>query len=90
MNMGVGLLPWDKWLPPYIFGPVLSLGVISLLVFASGLHWWDYALLSGSAAIGTWATWAWFKHGKNVFKREEVGTSAVVSYDHSESRSEDA
>ena len=30
---GLGLLPWEKWLPPYVFGPLLCIGSILILVF---------------------------------------------------------
>jgi hypothetical protein len=73
--MGLGLLPWDKWLPPYIFGPLLFLGAILLLTFASDLHWWDYVVLPGASALGAWTTWMWFKYRRDIFKSDEPDVS---------------
>ena len=30
----LAFLPWEKWLPPYVFGPLVCIGSICLLVFA--------------------------------------------------------
>jgi hypothetical protein len=84
--MGLGLLPWEKWLPPYIFGPLLFVGSILILVVSSGLAWWEYVLLPSSAALGAWSTWAWFKHGRNVFKDEEKSNSESPGGVHSTPR----
>jgi hypothetical protein len=40
---GLGLLPWEKWLPPYVYGPLLCIGSILILVFVPTV-WWERIL----------------------------------------------
>ena len=37
----LGLFPWEEWLPPYVFGPLISIGSICIFVFARPLSWWQ-------------------------------------------------
>jgi hypothetical protein len=72
--MGIGLLPWDRWLPPYIYGPLVVVGSLFGLLSERQLHWWEYVLLPLGVVIGAWITWTWFRHGKNVLKDDEQGS----------------
>jgi hypothetical protein len=66
--MGLGFLPWEKWLPPYVYGPAF-IAISLLLVFSDEPgSWWHYALLLFAFAHGTWVTWMWIRHGRNVLK----------------------
>jgi hypothetical protein len=64
--VGLGFLPWEKWLPPYIYGPLLFAISVAGLLFERPLRWW-FVLLPFSAGLGAWATWVWFKEGRNIF-----------------------
>jgi hypothetical protein len=68
--MGLAFLPWEKWLPPYIFGPLLC--VISLVGVWNfkGLSLWACLLLPFAGLWGAWGTWVWFTTGRNVFADE--------------------
>jgi hypothetical protein len=63
---GLGLLPWEKWLPPYVFGPVMCVGSIIVLVTAQTV-WWERILLLGAAAYGAWGAWVWVRSRRNIF-----------------------
>jgi len=65
--MGLGLLPWERWLPPYIFGPLLCIGSILALVFDTNLAWWEFVVFSLVAVLGAWGTWVWYSTGRNIF-----------------------
>lgn len=78
----MGFLPWEKWLPPYIFGPLMCIGSTASLIFSSDLAWWEYLLLSLGAAYGGFGSWAWFKHGLNVFSTDAQSSSEVRSTLH--------
>jgi hypothetical protein len=65
--MGIGFLPWEKWLPPYIYGPLMCVGAILGLCFSRPLRWWEALLLPFAGLMGAWATWVWFKQGRNIF-----------------------
>jgi hypothetical protein len=71
--MGIGLLPWEKWLPPWLYGPLIFVGSIFGLFYSQDLHWWEYLLLPMAALMGAWATWVWFKHRRNIFDEEKSG-----------------
>jgi hypothetical protein len=73
--MGLAFLPWERWLPPYIYGPLMCVGSILLLIFSRPLRWWEFVLLPLSAAFGAWVTWAWFAQGRNVLK-EMTGSAS--------------
>jgi hypothetical protein len=63
----LGFLPWEKWLPPYIFGSLLCLGSICVLVFARDPSWWQMVLTGFGVVLGGWGTWVWFSAGRNIF-----------------------
>lgn len=65
--MSLGLLPWEKWLPPYVIGSLLCIGGISVLVFSDDLDGWKPALCVIAAAFGAYGTWIWFKERRNIF-----------------------
>ncbi len=61
-------LPWEKWLPPWLFGPLLVAGGVFALAFEGArLAWWEWVLLPIGVAYGAWGTWAWFMTRQNVF-----------------------
>ena len=60
----MGFLPWEKWLPPYVYGPLLCVGSIWLLIDSPG--WWAL-LFAPLGAFGAWGTWVWFRNRRNVF-----------------------
>jgi hypothetical protein len=64
----LGLLPWEDWLPPYVFGPLLCIGSILFLLFGGDLSWWQIIVFSFGAAFGGWGTWVWFSAGRNIFR----------------------
>lgn len=64
----LGLLPWEKWLPPYVYGPLLCLGSIAVLMFSDSLTWWHWALLLSGSCLGAAVTWTWIKTGRNLFE----------------------
>ncbi len=63
----LGLLPWEKWLPPYVLGPLLCIGSTCIAVFDRGLHWWQGCLLGFVAVFGAVGTAMWFATGINLF-----------------------
>ena len=63
----LGLLPWEKWLPPYVFGPLMLVGETCVLVFDRPLAWWKILLLGFGALWGAVGTWIWFATGRNIF-----------------------
>ena len=64
------LLPWERWLPPYIVGPALVVIAISALVLDASLSWRQLVLLPLAGAFGAWGTWVWFRTGENFFRLE--------------------
>ena len=44
----LGFLPWEKWLPPYVFGPLICVASTCVLGLERDLHWWNIVLLCGS------------------------------------------
>jgi hypothetical protein len=79
--MGGFLLPWEK-LPPYVLGPLLSIGAICVLVFARGLSWWEIVLDGCAGALGAWGTWVWFSNGQNIFDLSGQKTKEKQRNDH--------
>ena len=71
--MGIGFLPWEKWLPPYIYGPLMCVGSMLGLYFSRPLRWWELLLLPLAALMGACATWVWFKEGRNIFNEATEG-----------------
>ena len=67
----LGLLPWEKWLPPWIFGPILVIIGVGALVLQEKLAWWELVLMPLTALYGAWGTWEWFSKRRNVFRYDE-------------------
>lgn len=65
--MSLGLLPWERWLPPYVFGPLLCIGSLAILMFSPQLSWWKVLIMLLTTAYGAYGTWVWFKTRRNVF-----------------------
>ena len=63
----LALLPWEKWLPPYVFGPLMSVGALCVLVFVRDLAWWKILSCGFGTIFGAWGTWVWFATGRNIF-----------------------
>ena len=63
----IGLLPWEKWLPPYVYGPALCLISILCLIFDHNLSWWEIVILPFSGLLGAWGTWVWLSSRRNIF-----------------------
>lgn len=63
----MGFLPWEKWLPPYIYGPLMCAGSILILCFSRPLRWWEFLILPLGAFTGAVVTWVWLKEGRNIF-----------------------
>ena len=61
------LLPWEKWLPAWLLGPILVVIAVGALVFDKRLSWWGWILLPLTAVVGAWGTWVWFARGENIF-----------------------
>ena len=70
--MGIGFLPWEKWLPAWVLGPLLIVISVAALAFDGNLHWWEYILLPLVGLLGVWQTWVWFKEGRNVLRDDPV------------------
>lgn len=63
----IGLLPWEKILPPYVLGPVICLLSMIPLFSEEKMPWYLVALMPFSFLFGAWATYVWFKRRENVF-----------------------
>jgi len=63
----LGLFPWEKWLPPYVFGPLISIGSICIFVFARPLSWSQLLGVGFCVIYGTWGTWVWISTRRNIF-----------------------
>jgi hypothetical protein len=63
----LGLLPWEKWLPPYVFGPLICIGSICIFVFARDLSWWQILGIGFCVIYGALGTWVWLATGRNIF-----------------------
>ncbi|HWW07541.1 hypothetical protein [Collimonas sp.] len=61
------LLPWERWLPPFIVGPFMCAASFFGLFNYSQLHWWELLLVPIAFLYGAYGTWVWFKRGENVF-----------------------
>ena len=49
-----GLLPWERWLHPLIYGPLLTVIAIWGMYAKTSLDWWVWLLLGGAALFGAW------------------------------------
>jgi len=65
--MGLGLLPWERWLPPYVYGPLLFCGCIAVLIYQSSRAWWEWIVLPLGAVYGFLGTCAWIAYRANIF-----------------------
>jgi hypothetical protein len=73
-SVGLAFLPWERWRPPYVYGPIFIL-MPSLLFFAEEPPaWWHYLLAVFALFHGAWVTWMWARHGRNVLR--ETGGEA--------------
>jgi hypothetical protein len=63
----LGLFPWEKWLPPYVFGPLICLGSACILAFCRDLSRLELAGCAFCIVFGAWGTWAWFSARRNIF-----------------------
>ncbi|MFZ6777693.1 hypothetical protein ACO0LD_12755 [Undibacterium sp. Ji83W] len=68
--MGPALLPWEKWLPPWLIGPFLVIAGIGMLISDKHLAWWEWVLLPIGMIYGAWGTWVWFTTQRNIFKED--------------------
>ena len=59
----LGFLPWEKWLPPYVFGPLICVASACVLGLERDLHWWNIVLLGFGIVYGAWGTWVWILLG---------------------------
>jgi hypothetical protein len=82
-EMGIEFLPWEKWLPPFIYGPLMCVGSILVLCFSHPFRWWEALLLPCATLLGAWATWVWFKEGRNIFKEATDGPPSAKADDSS-------
>jgi protein-S-isoprenylcysteine O-methyltransferase Ste14 len=76
--MGLAFLPWEKWLPPYILGPLMFFGGIFAFAFLHEPSWWQYLLMPITTGFGAWGTWVWFTTGKNIFHTEDKTETNVT------------
>ena len=63
----LGLFPWEKWLPPYVFGPLISIGSICIFAFARPLSWSQLLGIGFCVIYGAWGTWVWICTRRNIF-----------------------
>jgi 4-amino-4-deoxy-L-arabinose transferase-like glycosyltransferase len=63
----LALFPWEKWLPPYVFGPLMCVGCLCVLVFARDLSWWELLSCGFGVISGALGTCVWFATGRNIF-----------------------
>jgi hypothetical protein len=64
----IGLLPWEKWLPAWVLGPVLCVGSVVLLVLGGEHAWWQYILFSIAAIVGAAQFLVWVRTGRNILQ----------------------
>jgi hypothetical protein len=65
--MMFGLLPWERWLHPLLYGPLLTVISIWVMYAKTSLAWWEWLLLGGTALFGAWGTLHWALTRRNVF-----------------------
>ena len=63
----MGFLPWEEWLPPYVFGPLICIGSICIYVFAGTLSWWQMLGVAFCVIYGALGTCVWIATGRNIF-----------------------
>lgn len=52
--MGLAFLPWEKWLPPYVYGPAFILIALLLFFWDGPLAWWHYLLALFAFLVSSW------------------------------------
>lgn len=63
----LGLLPWERWFHPLIYGPLL-VAIATCEVYAkTSLAWWEWLLFGGAALYGAWGTLRWVLTRRNIF-----------------------
>jgi len=67
----LGLLPWERWLHPLIYGPLLMVISIWVMYAKTSLAWWEWLLLGGTGLFGAWGTLHWVLTRRNVFDHLE-------------------
>jgi hypothetical protein len=65
----MGFLPWERWLPPYVYGPVLFV-LGSALIFLTDTSWWQLMLFALLALYGAGGTVFWWLTRENPFVLE--------------------
>jgi hypothetical protein len=70
----LGFLPWEKWLPAYVFGPFMCVGSICVLALARDLSWWKLLSAGFGIIFGALGTWIWFSTGRNIFWHSDLKT----------------
>jgi len=66
----LGCLPWEKWLPPYIVGPLLC-AISTIPLFSDEkLPWYLVLAMPFCFAFGAWGTYVWVARRENVFDIE--------------------
>ena len=63
----LGFFPWEKWLPPYVIGPLICIVGACTLTFARDQSWWGMAACIFCVIFGAWGTWVWFSARRNIF-----------------------
>ena len=64
----LGLLPWERWLPPQVYGPLIAAGSIwALSAQACSLAWWEWVLFGLGAVYGVGGTVYWAVTRRNLF-----------------------
>lgn len=66
----MGFLPWEKWLPAWLLGPLMCIGSLVLLVISRERSWWEYIVFPVCSLLGAAQTWVWFKTGRNILNED--------------------
>lgn len=61
-------LPWEKLLPPYVYGPLMCIGSVAYLFLGEPKHWWGYVMAVASCLTGAWITWKEGAEDQNASK----------------------
>ncbi len=70
----LGLLPWERWLHPLVYGPLLAGASIWALHANPSVAWWEWLLLGAGAVFGIAGSLHWLLTRRNLFdplKRDE-------------------
>jgi hypothetical protein len=68
----IGFLPWEEWLPPYVFGPLICIGSIVISVGEAPLSWWQMLGVVFCVIFGALGTGVWIATGRNIFVLSEA------------------